>query len=57
MEGVKHGKILEKARMILRNVYAAFGAAAMPFLIHAMYGVREKTAAAWVSLGDSHQRL
>jgi hypothetical protein len=35
------GKILEKARMILRNVYVALGATAMPFLIHAMYGMRE----------------
>jgi hypothetical protein len=34
-------KILEKARMILRNVYAALGAAAMPVLIHAAYGMPE----------------
>jgi hypothetical protein len=35
------GKILEKARIILRNVYVALGAAAMPFLIHAAYGMRQ----------------
>jgi hypothetical protein len=34
-------KILEKARLILRNVYVALGATAMPFLIHAAYGMRE----------------
>jgi hypothetical protein len=34
-------KILEKARMILRNVYVALGATAMPVLIHAAYGMRE----------------
>jgi hypothetical protein len=34
-------KIVEKARLILRNVYAALGATAMPFLIHAAYGMRE----------------
>jgi hypothetical protein len=34
-------KILEKARIILRNVYVALGATAMPFLIHAAYGMRE----------------
>jgi hypothetical protein len=34
-------KILEKARLILRNVYAALGAAVMPVLIHAAYGMRE----------------
>ncbi|MDR0722797.1 MAG: carboxypeptidase-like regulatory domain-containing protein [Treponema sp.] len=34
-------KILEKARMILRNVYVALGATAMPFLIHAAYGMRQ----------------
>jgi hypothetical protein len=34
-------KIFEKARMILRNVYVALGATAMPFLIHAAYGMRE----------------
>ncbi|GHU77654.1 hypothetical protein FACS189462_0070 [Spirochaetia bacterium] len=32
------GKIMEKARMILRNVYAALGATAMPMLVHAGYG-------------------
>ncbi|MDR2630394.1 MAG: hypothetical protein LBC60_05680 [Spirochaetaceae bacterium] len=35
------GNILEKARMILRNVYVALGATAMPVLIHAAYGMRE----------------
>ncbi|GHT67644.1 hypothetical protein FACS1894110_13520 [Spirochaetia bacterium] len=35
------GKILEKARLILRNVYIALGATAMPVLIHAAYGMRE----------------
>jgi hypothetical protein len=34
-------KILEKARMILRNVYVALGATAMPVLIHAAYGMRQ----------------
>jgi hypothetical protein len=34
-------KILEKARMILRNLYVALGATAMPFLIHAAYGMRQ----------------
>ncbi|GHV29501.1 hypothetical protein AGMMS4952_15290 [Spirochaetia bacterium] len=34
-------KILEKARLILRNVYIALGATAMPILIHAAYGMRE----------------
>ncbi|MDR2028106.1 MAG: hypothetical protein LBP93_01065, partial [Treponema sp.] len=35
------GKMLEKARLILRNVYVALGATAMPFLIHAAYGMRQ----------------
>jgi hypothetical protein len=35
------GKIQEKARLILRNVYAALGATAMPVLIHAAYGMRQ----------------
>jgi hypothetical protein len=34
-------KILKKARMILRNVYVALGATAMPVLIHAAYGMRQ----------------
>jgi hypothetical protein len=34
-------KILEKARMMLRTVYVALGATAMPFLIHAAYGMRQ----------------
>jgi hypothetical protein len=34
-------KILEKARIILRNLYVALGATAMPFLIHAAYGMRQ----------------
>jgi hypothetical protein len=34
-------KILEKARIILKNVYVALGATAMPLLIHAAYGMRE----------------
>ncbi|MDR3122348.1 MAG: hypothetical protein LBU16_01025 [Treponema sp.] len=34
-------KILEKARVILRNLYVALGATAMPFLIHAAYGMRQ----------------
>jgi hypothetical protein len=34
-------KILEKARIILRNVYVALGATAMPVLIHAAYGMRQ----------------
>jgi hypothetical protein len=34
-------KILRKARMILRNVYVALGAAVMPVLIHAAYGMRQ----------------
>jgi hypothetical protein len=34
-------KILKKARMILRNVYVALGAAVMPVLIHAAYGMRQ----------------
>jgi hypothetical protein len=34
-------KILEKARILLRNVYVALGATAMPVLIHAAYGMRE----------------
>ena len=33
--------ILKKARIILRNMYVALGATAMPFLIHAMYGMRQ----------------
>jgi hypothetical protein len=32
---------MEKARMMLRNVYVALGATAMPFLIHAAYGIRQ----------------
>ncbi|GHV12043.1 hypothetical protein FACS189491_04350 [Spirochaetia bacterium] len=32
------GKILEKARLVLRNVYIALGATAMPMLVHAGYG-------------------
>ncbi|GHT67647.1 hypothetical protein FACS1894110_13530 [Spirochaetia bacterium] len=35
------GKILEKARLILRNVYIALGATAMPMLVHAGYGQRQ----------------
>jgi hypothetical protein len=35
------GKILEKTRIILRNVYVALGTTAMPFLIHAAYGMRQ----------------
>ncbi|GHV12039.1 hypothetical protein FACS189491_04340 [Spirochaetia bacterium] len=35
------GKILEKARLILRNVYVALGATAMPMLVHAGYGQRQ----------------
>jgi hypothetical protein len=35
------GKILEKARVILRNLYVALGATAMPVLIHAAYGIRQ----------------
>jgi hypothetical protein len=34
-------KILEKLRIILRSVYVALGAAVMPALIHAAYGMRE----------------
>jgi hypothetical protein len=34
-------KILEKARVILRNVYAVLGATVLPVMIHAMYGMRE----------------
>jgi hypothetical protein len=33
--------ILKKARIILRNMYIALGATAMPILIHAMYGMRQ----------------
>ena len=33
--------ILKKARIILGNMYVALGATAMPFLIHAMYGMRQ----------------
>jgi hypothetical protein len=33
--------ILEKVRLILRNVYVALGATTMPFLLHAAYGMRE----------------
>jgi hypothetical protein len=35
------GKILEKAWVILRNLYVALGVTAMPVLIHAAYGMRE----------------
>jgi hypothetical protein len=35
------GKILEKLRIILRNVYIVLGATVMPVLIHAAYGMRE----------------
>jgi hypothetical protein len=35
------GKIIEKARLVLKDLYVALGATAMPFLIHAMYGIRQ----------------
>jgi hypothetical protein len=35
------GKMLQKARTALRNVYAALGAAVMPFSVYAGYGMRQ----------------